>query len=403
MKPARARHYHFLTRVKHVVLWPFKQVRRLWRKSWWYKLFIIIAAAVLLATGTMYGVAQWYLHTNQAKPLRLGASFVPAYAESLGLDARATLDAMLDDLGIRHLRLVSYWSQLEPQRDQYDFTLLDWQFEKAETAGAKITLALGLRQPRWPECHMPAWARELPGGTANGTWQDQLQEYIGEVVNRYKDSPALESYQLENEFFLRGFGTCQETVGARAAFDRERLVQEFNLVKKLDSNHPVIIARSNNALGFPLGQPTPDEFGISIYKRVWDANYTKRYLEYPFPAWYYAFLAGAQKMTTGKDMIIHELQAEAWPPRGQRITQVSLDEQNKSFSAERFKDRIEFGKATGMRDIYLWGAEYWYYRLVKLHDPTVWSVAKEAFSLANHEAVSHTAVPVRNERLLASY
>jgi hypothetical protein len=272
--------------------------------------------------------------------------------------------------------LVSYWDQLEPAQNQYDFSLLDWQFAKAEASGAKITLSLGLRQPRWPECHKPAWAEKLPSGNDAGTWQNQLLNYINQVVNRYKNSPALESYQLENEYFLRGFGICTD-------FSRDRLISEYNLVKQLDPYHKLIVARSNNALGMPVGQPTPDEFGISIYKRVWDANVTHRYLEYPFPAWFYGFVAGTQKILTSRDMTIHELQAESWPPGHQRLQDISLDEQNKSFNADRFKKRIEFGKATGMRKIYLWGAEYWYYRLQKLNDPSLWDVAKEEFSKIN--------------------
>jgi hypothetical protein len=215
---------------------------------------------------------------------------------------------------------------------------------------------------------MPSWAV----GEQESQWQPQLEAFMTAVVNRYKNSPSLQSYQVENEFFLKGFGTC-------ANFDRSRLVGEYNLVKKLDPKHTAIIARSNNALGWPVGDPQPDEFGISIYKRVWDANVTHNYLEYPFPAWFYAFLAGWQKIMTGHDMIVHELQAEAWPPHGQSITQTSLAEQNKSFDAARFKSRIQFGKATGMRQIYLWGSEYWYYRLVVLHDPSLWNVAKQAF------------------------
>ncbi len=334
---------------------------------------LLTATLLIVWIGSMYGIAQIYIRSNAHKPLVLGASFIPAYAESLGLDPQQTMDALLHDVGIRHLRLVSYWDQLEPEQGKYDFSLLDWQFQKAETAGAKITLALGLRQPRWPECHMPTWAQNLPSGTEAGTWQSALLNYLTAIVNRYKNSPALDSYQLENEYFLRGFGICTD-------FSRERLVTEYNLVKALDPYHTLIVARSNNALGMPIGQPTPDEFGISIYKRVWDANVTKRYLEYPFPAWFYGFVAGAQQWLTGKDMIIHELQTEAWPPYGQAIPTVSLDEQNKSFNAERFKARVAFGKGTGMREIYLWGAEYWYYRLVKLHDPSLWQVAKDTFT-----------------------
>ena len=84
-------------------------------------------------------------------------------------------------------------------------------------------------------------------------------------------------------------------------------------------------------------------------------------------------------MMTGKIMIAHELQAEAWPPRHQSIQETPLEEQNKSFDAERFKHRVEFGRATGLSEIYLWGSEYWYYRKVKLNDPSLWQVAQDTF------------------------
>jgi hypothetical protein len=343
-----------------------------WRRSKWHKAIVIVVASGLVCLGSMYGIARWYIAQNAHKPLVLGASFIPAYAESLGLDAAETMDALIDDVGVRHFRLVSYWSQLEPEQGKYDFDLLDWQFQKAEKAGAKVTLSLGLRQPRWPECHMPDWARNKPVGE----WQPRLEAFMAAVVNRYKNSPALDSYQVENEFFLKGFGNCDQIPNS---MDRSRLISEYNLVKKLDPAHTAIINRSNNALGWPVGEPMPDEFGISIYKRVWDATLTKRYLEYPFPAWYYAFVAGWQKLMTDKDMIIHEMQAESWGPRGQGLAELSLDEANKSFNAERFRHRIEFGKGTGMREIYLWGAEYWYYRAVHQNDDSLWNVAKEAF------------------------
>lgn len=324
--------------------------------------------------GCMYGVARWYIATSNDKPLTLGTSFIPAYAESLGLDAEKTMDALITDLGVRHFRLVSYWNQLEPQPGTYDFSLLDWQFKKAEAAGAKVTLSLGLRQPRWPECHIPDWAK----GQAQQQWQPQLEDFIAAVILRYKDSPALQSYQLENEYFLRGFGDCTQY-----GFDRERLVREAKIVKQLDPRHPLIMSRSNNiAITTPLGEPVPDAFGISVYKRVWDATYTKRYLEYPFPAWYYAFEAGTHKLLTGKETILHELQAEAWPPNGKFITDVSLEEQNKSFNAGRFKDRLQFAQGTGMREIYLWGSEYWYYRMVHERDSSLWDVARDAFRQA---------------------
>lgn len=352
-----------------------KQFRAYWRGGWWHKLVIILGSFILLALGGMYGIARWYIASNDHKPLTLGTTFIPAYAENFGLDPKATLDALLSDMHVKHLRLVGYWNQLEPEAGKYDFSLLDWQFEKAESAGAKVSLALGLRQPRYPECHMPGWAEQMP----TSDWEPRLERFIGEVVNRYKDSPALESYQLENEFFLKAFGECPQS-----SYSRDRLIREYNLVKKLDPVHKVLISRSNNAQGIPMNEPIPDEIGISIYKRVWSPP-IGRYIEYPFPAWYYAFLAGAQKIVHGKDMIIHELQAEAWPPNSQSIAETPLDEQNKSIDAERLHGRFRFGEATGMRTMYLWGSEYWYYRLIKLHDPSLWNVAKEEYAKNNSQ------------------
>jgi len=326
---------------------------------------------VLLLMTSMYGIAQWYIASNKNTPFTQGVSFIPDYASSLGLDPHQTLQAILGELGVKHLRLVSYWSDIEPQPGQFNFQELDYEFAQSNEANAKVSLSLGLRQPRWPECHMPNWAQNEPASV----WQPQLENFVTTVVNRYKHNPALSDYQLENEYFLRQFGFY----GACQNFDRTRLVSEYNLVKSLDPTHQIMLARSNNALGWAINAPTPDIYGISIYKRVWDKYYTHRYAEYPFPAWYYAFLAGVQKIINGRDTIIHEMQAEPWPPQDQNITQISLSEQNKSFSAVDFQNRIQFAKATGMRTVYYWGAEYWYYRLTVEHDPSVWQIAKQTF------------------------
>jgi hypothetical protein len=339
-------------------------------RRWLRRLILGLVVTVLVLTGVMYGIALWYIHSERSKPLEQGVSFIPDYAQSLGVDPQQTMDALLG-IGVKHFRLVSYWSDMERSPGKYDFSQLDWQFKKAEKAHAKIILTVGLRQPRWPECHAPGW---VDIGQPPSQWQPQLESFMKKVIDRYKGSPSLQKYQLENEYFLKGFGDCPDT-----AMTRQRLVDEYNLVKRADPGHPVIIGRSNNSLGFPTGQPQPDEFSISVYKRVWDRNFSHRYLEYPQPAWFYGFLAGTQKLFLHKDMMIGELQAEAWPPNGKTIQQTSLAEQNKSLNAKRLKDRFQYGRATGMREIYLWGGEYWYYRLVKLHDPSLWNVARQEF------------------------
>jgi hypothetical protein len=345
-----------------------RTLTRHWRRGWWQKALIVIVTLITFFAAGSYAMALWYQHGQKGQPVALGVSFIPDYASYLGVNPQKTMDALIG-IGVRNFRLVSYWNDIEPTEGHYDFSQLDWQFQKAEAAQAHIILTIGLRQPRWPECHEPRWVNISQPST---NWQPQLEQYMSAVINRYKHSPALQSYQLENEYFLKGFGTCTD-------MSRGRLVSEYNLVKQLDPHHAVIIGRSNNGLGTPLGQPTPDEFSISIYQRVWDATVTHRYIQYPFPSWWYATLAGVQKLTTGKNMMIAELQAEPWPPHGKNIPDVSLAEQNKSFNAARLKNTIKFAEQTGMKDINLWGAEYWYYRMQVLHDPSVWNAAHGIF------------------------
>jgi hypothetical protein len=349
-----------------------RSLKNYWRASHWNRFVsvVIIILAVLIAG--MFSISKWYAWNNRNQPLVYGVSFIPAYASSLGVDPEQTMDALIG-IGVKQFRLVSYWNQGEPSPGVYDFSQLDWQFQKAEAAHAQVILTVGLRQPRWPECHPPSF---IDTTQPLETWQPQLEAYMTAVVNRYKNSPSLYKYQLENEYFLKGFGDCRD-------YSRSRLVDEYNLVKHLDSKHPVIVGRSNNALGFPAGQPTPDQFSISVYKRVWDAAVTHRYLEYPFPAWFYGYIAGVQKIYLGKDMSIAELQAEAWPPKGSTIPETSLAEQNKSLDAKRLTERFDYGKSTGMKSIDLWGGEYWYYRKVVLHDHSLWDAATEAFNNAN--------------------
>lgn len=361
---------NYLQIPRKLLRWKWRVVANYWRASWWHK-FVMAAITLVAVCGLgMYSIAVWYQHSQKGKPQVLGVSFVPDYATYLGLDAHQTYGAILDDLHVKHLRLVSYWSDIEPTPGSYNFSELDYEMEQAQAHGAVVSLSIGLRQPRWPECHAPSW---VDTSKLESTWTPQLNTFITTVVNRYKNNPALQSYQLENEALLQGFGTCTN-------FDRDRLIHEFSLVQRLDSKHPVIMTRSNNWAGLSVGKPVPDISGISVYRRVFDGMFTHRYITYPFPSWYYAFLAGGEQILHGKPSILHELQAEPWSPPGQSLLTSSLQEQNKSFDAARLQSSVKFGEQTGLKQIDLWGAEYWYYRAQTLHDPSVWNTAKTIFS-----------------------
>jgi hypothetical protein len=344
-------------------------------RHWTNRIMIVLMTIVMLFVGSSYGVATWYIQKHAKEPLLYGTTFIPRYARYFDLDPQETMTALLDEVGFKRFRLVSYWDDIEKTPGVYNFDELDWQFRLAENRGAKIDLSLGLRQPRWPECHMPAWAASQP----KDIWYPQLKAFMGKVIERYKDSPALISYQVENEFFMTIFGKCSD-------FDRNRFVDEVNFVKSLDSTKPIIVTRSNNWGGVPLGEPTPDQFGVAVYKRVWDKTLTKRYFEYPYPSWFYSALAGSGEIISGKDMIIHELQMEPWlPDNGNyKMNELSsIPEQNKSMNGEILDERFDYARKTGIRTIDTWGGEWWYWRKVKAQDPSLWEVAQKHVQAAN--------------------
>lgn len=343
------------------------------RNKFWQKFGLIFLTMIILIPSTMYGISQWYIKLYKNQPIKMGATFIPDYARYLEVDPAETLGAMIDDLGIKHFRLVSYWKNHEPTDGEYDFSELDWQFDMIERAGGTISLAIGLRQPRWPECHGPEWAMIK----TKSEWQQDLLDYTAKTIDRYKDRQALQSYQLENEYFLDVFGQCPD-------HSRQRLVDEFNFVREKDPYRPIIVSRSNNATpSWPIGKPRADIVAASIYKRVWDKTITKRYFEYPLPAWFYGFLAGATKLTTNRDTIIHELQAESWLPENRSMRTESIDELYKTMNPQRLEQRIDYAINTGMKSFDLWGVEWWYQLKTARNHPELWDTAKSEVKRIN--------------------
>lgn len=347
----------------------------LWsNRSRWGKLGVVLASIAVLLLSSTYSIAYWYQQEHKDEPLKIGTTFVPNYSRYFESEPKEVLSAMINDLGIKRFRLVSYWNVHEPQPDQYDFSELDWQFDMIEEAGGEIALAIGLRQPRWPECHGPQWAMDKP----MTEWSQDLNEYMGVTIDRYKGRDVLVEYQLENEFLLTVFGDCPD-------HSRQRLIDEYNYVKTKDDTRPLIVNRSNNAVpSWPVNEPRADKVGAAIYKRVWDKTITKRNFEYPLPPWFYSFLAGGTKITTGTDSIIHELQTEPWLAEGlpYDMRDAPFDELYKTFGPDMVASRIKYGVDTGIRDMDLWGVEWWYQMKYQRGAPEIWDNAKD--ELAKH-------------------
>lgn len=337
--------------------------RRIWRVVRWLMLAVVgvVVAYSLLAAEAIH---QYNRRHGNEKP-KIGVSFSVKYARELGLDWKENYAALLDDIGVKHFRLMSYWDEIEREQDKYSWEDLDYQFREAERKGATVSLAIGYRQPRWPECHLPEWAKPLEKPQR---WE-QLNQFMGEVVDRYKGSPALTSYQLENEALNTNFGICDD-------HDRKRLVNEFKLVKERDPNHPIAISVANE-FGIPFGQPRGDIVGFSIYHRVYQ-RMGSFYFDYPLPAIWHGSRGAIVEKYLGRPVMIHELQTEPWGPEA--TVKLSLEEQNKSMDAARLKKHVDYALATGIKETYLWGGEWWYWRKSVMGEPSVWEAAREAIN-----------------------
>jgi 2-iminoacetate synthase ThiH len=58
-----------------------------------------------------------------------------------------------------------------------------------------------------------------------------------------------------------------------------------------------------------------------------------------------------------------------------RLKMLLLNEQDKTMSAEDIKKNIAFAKKTGIKEVYFWGAEWWYFR-AQNGDPQILETVK---------------------------
>ena len=335
-----------------------------WLRRHYKRILIILLSVVVvwLIIGILIGV--WYQHKHRNDPFVLGVSFSEDYSASLGLNWQDNYLGLLN-LGFKNLRLMSYWSDIEPQAGEYNFTDLDWQMHQAALHGAKVSLAIGRRQPRWPECHVPTWAANMSASSQD----QQLMNFLQAVVNHYKDNPALGSYQLENEVANRLFTPFCPT------FNRPLLEREVTLVRVTDPTHPLILNASNQS-GIPLFGPIGDEVGFSIYRKVYAKfGIIHTYFSYSFvPTLWDSYRAGVIELLFHVPVFTHELQAEPWGPIGTQ--DMTSAQQAQSMDAEGIEQNVQYSYGAGIHTMYLWGGEWWYWRMTKFHDPSDWNMAK---------------------------
>lgn len=305
------------------------------------------------------------------RDLKFGVSFVPRRAVELGLDWKKTYLAILDDLGVRRLRLDAYWNLIEENEDEYDFEDLDWLVSEAEKRGVKIILAIGMRVPGWPECHIPEWAKEsLFSEFAFGRLESEksLLQYLRVMVEHYRDSPAIWAWQVENEPFSR-FGECPVT-------DEEFLGNEIKLVKTIDKR-PVIITESGEFGNWRKAAPFGDVFGTTLYRKVYDNFFGN--INYRLPPDFYRLKSLlVKRWTRPENIIVVELQGEPLAAN-LPISNESLESQYATMTPELFRDTLDYVRYTDFNEFYFLGAEWWYWMEQEGYGE-IWSIARDVFA-----------------------
>ncbi len=296
-----------------------------------------------------------------------GISYNVPYVYELGLDQEKVLDALIQELGVRNFRMSAHWTLIEPSQNQYDFTWMDVDIKKVEAVDGEVIFGVGRRLPRWPECHVPSWAKEL-------SWEDQKQEireYITLVVNRYKDSPAITHWQVENEPFLGFFAPehCGE-------LDEEFLKEEIALVRALDPTRPILVTDSGNMGTWSEAYSSGDAFGTSMYLYFWNPELGQ--FRTILPPWFYRVKEGVMKLVYGeKETFLIELSLEPWLVESTAV--VPIETQFSRMDASKFKEIIEYARKTRYDRQYLWGGEWWYWLKEKGHGE-MWSLGKQLFN-----------------------
>ncbi len=326
-----------------------------------YSLVLLWFFFGLIVTTGSYLLRTWFSPTEPD----LGVTFSSRYATELGLDWQEVYIATLDDLQVKNLRIPLYWSQIEMYSGERDYSQIDWMMNEAEKRQVKVTLVIGEKVPRWPECYVPVWA----DGVSKAKTSAALEAYLTATVERYRDFESLHRWQVENEY-LFPFGVC-------AAPDSNRFRAEIELVRELDSNHQIQLTTSGEQSFWAVTALRADVLGVSLYQRAW--NDLVGFVVLPVSPVTYAVQAKIASLFT-EEVIISEMQAEPWVPgTWDRTDKEQLNKFYRLFTAQDILLHLTIAQQTGVDEVYLWGVEWWYY-LDQQGDARLWHVAKTIFN-----------------------
>lgn len=323
----------------------------------WKRLLLIIGSIIAIFWVILL------VYSNKQFDVDYGISFNQNHAISLGLDWKQVYKDMLYELEPSAVRIAAMWSEVEAIKGKYDFDDVDWMMETAYEYGTEVVLVIGQKAPRWPECHVPEWV----AGYTDPEAREHLFDYARATVERYKDHEALGYWQVENEAFIRfEFGECKH-------YDKTAVYEEIDIVRSIDTVHPIIITDSGELSTWAQASKAGDIFGTTMYRMVRTPGggiFTYDWV----PAGFYRFKSALWGRRYD-DFIVSELQAEPWFTSEGPIG-TSVEEMEETMNPKRLEKHLDYATRVGASQVYLWGVEWWYFMKEVHNDARYWDMIK---------------------------
>lgn len=315
--------------------------------------------------------------------MKIGVTLSHRHLADIGVDLDKALDSLLL-LSLTNVRLCCYWNEIEQTPGKYSYDNLDKIVKFCQKNKINIIFALGMKAPRYPEYHLPNWANSKVNlsrlseiGLNQKYLFNRLSLFLEKTINRYKGYSSIKVWQIENEPL--------DPSGERwLRISEAFLNSEVRLIKSLDPKRKVATTLWGNELGLrKVYKKVSDEvdlIGFDFYTKC-PATFLKFFLRYMGPNDSLNKIKSIieELKLSGKKVYIAELQAEPWEPN----EIFTKKYRPKSFLPADFRKNLDFAKKVGLETVYLWGFEYWLWKLQN-GDSEYWDKAREAIKEYNN-------------------
>lgn len=283
--------------------------------------------------------------TDSARPVLLGTTLSVSQLLSLGIEKNSGIKDVFS-LGFDIVRISAVWSQIEARPGDYDFSDLILQLETATHARTMVVVTLGMKAPRWPEFHFPAWITPDPSNTST---QAAALAFIAATIQACQQYICISHWQVENEPFDHS-GPENQIVHT------DFLAQEIALVRQHDPR-PILVTLWGNQLSrrghLQAAAALGDVVGIDLYPKSFAART-------PFGSIYSGPRDSYQKLhqltsRLAQPIWIAELQAEPWEGSSEAYRSDSPG----SMSPEQLYKNTHLALSLSPAAILFWGVEYW--------------------------------------------